>query len=329
MSSELRWNPLLGTYTMVAANRQGRPNMPKDWCPFCVGSGKVPDDYSVFVYPNDFPALSTNPSPPGPSDDDLYGVSESYGVCEVILFSPEHYANLHTLSVKHLVKLINLWKERFELHRKDSRIKYIFEFENRGEEVGVTMPHPHGQLYGYPFVPLKIETELSQCKDWYSRHNSDMLGDMNQKELKDGRRLLFETDHFLVYLPYFTDYPYGAFIVAKDLIGSFADFTNEHKLSLAKALQKLTGGFDFLFDKLFPYMMCIHQIPVNAKEWEGCEKYYRFHIEFYPPLRDANRIKFYASSEMGGWAAANTRNVEDTAQELRLAIAKWEQATTH
>lgn len=321
--SELRYNPLLQTYTMVAGNRQARPNMPKDWCPFCPGSGKVPDHYDVHVYPNDFPALSKQPAVPTVKGSELYGVAENYGVCEVILFSPDHYASLHSLPHEHLVKLINLWKERYELHRQDERIKYIFEFENRGEEVGVTMPHPHGQLYGYPFVPAKIEQELKACREWHQKHGTDMLGDMNREELADGRRVLAKNDSFLAYLPYFTDYPYGAFIVAKDMIGSFADFNEAQKEDLAQMLKLITGGFDHLFNRPFPYMMCIHQRPVNSPEWADAEQTYRFHIEFYPPLRDANRIKFYASSEMGAWAAANTRYVEETAIEFREAIERF------
>ena len=321
--SELRFNPLLRTYTMVASNRQGRPQMPKDWCPFCPGSGKVPDQYTVLVYPNDFPALSATPPKPDIESTGLYQAEESYGVCEVILFSPDHFASLHSLPLAHLCQLVVLWKERFEHYTKDERIQYIFEFENRGEEVGVTMPHPHGQLYGYPFVPLKLRTELDACRDYYALHGRDMIGDMNAEELRFGHRIVFETEHFLCYLPFFTDYPYGAFITAKAMLGSFADFGEAEMADLALAIKQLTGTFDALFDRPFPYMMCVHQRPVNCPEYADSGAYFRFHIEFYPPLRDASRIKYYASSESGGWAAANTRAVEETALEMRNALAKF------
>src|SRR5690606_19333739 len=127
---------------------------------------------------NDFPALSHNPPIPDVQGNDIYKVEESYGVCEVILYSPDHHTTLPELSEQHIEKLINLWKERFVKYAKDERIKYIFEFENRGAEVGVTMPHPHGQLYGYPYVPLKLRVELDNCKEHYLRHGSDLLGDM-------------------------------------------------------------------------------------------------------------------------------------------------------
>jgi len=155
--AELRWNPLLQTWTMVASNRQDRPQLPKDWCPFCPGSGKVPDHYEVHAYDNDFPALTLTPDQPDFPVKGLYQVAPNYGKCEVILYSSNHYGTLPSLSVDHIYKLLDLLAERYRVLAKDPKIKYIFQFENRGEEVGVTMPHPHGQIYAYPFVPQKLK----------------------------------------------------------------------------------------------------------------------------------------------------------------------------
>ncbi|QCX33915.1 galactose-1-phosphate uridylyltransferase [Caloramator sp. E03] len=315
--SELRWNPLLRTWTMVASNRQQRPLMPKDWCPFCPGSGKVPEDYDVYCYNNDFPALTLNPDEPDIEGSELYKVAKNYGKCEVILYSPEHNKTLPSLSVEHIIKLINLWTERFRELSKDDKIKYIFEFENRGEEVGVTMPHPHGQLYAYSFLPLKIKTELDSCKDYYNEKRRCMICDMNREEKEFKKRIIAENDSFISYIPFFTDYPYGVFIVSKSHKGNFTEFDEKEKEDLAMMLKGVTSAFDKLFDRLFPYMMCIHQTPVNCKEYEDSKDYYHFHIEFYPPLRDKNKIKFYASSEMGAWAACNPLSVEETAKLLR------------
>ena len=124
--------------------------MPNNWCPFCVGSGRVPEQYDVLVYANDFPVLSPDYGTNGLLEHHLatlYHTADAYGDCEVILYSSDHNASLHNLSVKHITKLVHLWKSRFEHYRQDERVKYIFPFENRGQEVGVTMPHPHGQLY--------------------------------------------------------------------------------------------------------------------------------------------------------------------------------------
>ncbi|MDO7976816.1 galactose-1-phosphate uridylyltransferase [Oceanotoga teriensis] len=322
--AELRWNPLLRTYTMVAGNRQKRPHMPQDWCPFCPGEGKnVPDNYTVFKYDNDFPTLKQNPDIPELEDDDLYRIKENYGKCEVILYSPDHNVTLPQLSLEHIKELIDLWQERNNDLSKDEKIKYVFPFENRGKEVGVTMPHPHGQLYAYSWIPLKIKAELDSCKEYYNKNKKCLLCEMNKKEKNFEKRILIENNNFISYLPFFTDYPYGAFIVSKNHKSNLSQFNDNEKRDLAEILKYLTGGFDNIFDKIFPYMMVVHQSPVNSNEYKDSHKYFHFHIEFYPPLRDKDRIKWYASSEMGAWAATNTLLVEDTAEILRNNIKKF------
>ena len=165
--AELRYNPLLDDWTMIASHRQNRPQMPKDWCPFCPGSGKVPDSYSVYKYDNDFPALSQNPPKEDDVATDFFKVKPSYGKCEVVLYSPEHTTTLPKLSVEHIEELVSLWQERFSALQVDENIKYIFMFENKGEPVGVTMPHPHGQIYGYSVVPKRISEELKNSKNHF------------------------------------------------------------------------------------------------------------------------------------------------------------------
>lgn len=315
----LRYNPLLGTWTIVAANRQQRPHLPKDYCPFCPGSGKVPDLYEVLKYDNDFPALSTQPEEP--IKPLFYSAKPAYGHCEVILYSPDHHTSLYDLSDDHLFKLVCLWKERFIELSKDPQVKYVFIFENRGEEVGVTMHHPHGQIYAYSWVPLKIEQEISQCQQWFERHQSPLIPDITHAEMQEKHRVITVNDHFVAFIPYFTDYPYGVFITPLQPKNSLIDIQEDELKSLGSMLKDITGAFDFLFDRPFPYMMCFHQIPVNTGM--DVSKYYHFHIEFYTPLRAADKIKWYASSEMGAWAAANTRFVEECADELRQALNKF------
>ncbi|MGB8955141.1 MAG: galactose-1-phosphate uridylyltransferase [Tumebacillaceae bacterium] len=317
---ELRYNPLLGNWTMVAANRQTRPHLPNGDCPFCPGSGKVPENYDVHIYDNDFPALMPNPPEPAETGSGLYRTAPSYGKCEVVLYSPKHEATLHQLSVEHLEKVIDLWTERFVELGKAPHNEYVMIFENRGRECGVTMPHPHGQIYAYPDVPLKIRTELDNCRIHHESTGSCLLCDMNREEQAFTQRVIHENEHFLAYLPFFTDYPYGLFIVSKTHKTGLSDFSPEERRALAEMLKDMTGTMDALFEKLFPYMMVLHQRPVNG---EDVEDYYHFHIEFYTPLRDADRIKFYASSEMGAWAACNPSAVEDTAEQLRDAYKRY------
>jgi UDPglucose--hexose-1-phosphate uridylyltransferase len=325
--AELRWNPLLRTWTMVADNRQKRPNLDTSECPFCPGSGKVPADYDVLAYSNDFPALTVNPDEPSIVGSELSPVAPNYGACEVILYSAQHNASLHDLSVTHLTRLVDLWTERQRALSHDPRIKYVFPFENRGQEVGVTMLHPHGQLYAYPFVPLKVQTELESARSWFAGHASCLFCDLTRDELQDGRHLVASNRSFVAYIPSFTDYPYGVFIVSRSHKGSFVEFDKQERTDLARMLKSVTGGFDLLFDRRFPYMMCIHQTPVNSPEYADCNESYHFHIEFYPPLRNETAVKYYASSEMGAWAACNPLRVEDTAPALAAACRRFEQSS--
>lgn len=318
--AELRWHPLIKDWVMIASHRQDRPQMPKDWCPFCPGSGRVPDDYEVYRYDNDFPALMQQPPAPDDVATDFYKTAETYGKCEVILFSPEHTSSMHQFSVEHIVKIIDLWTERFIDLRKDEKIKYIFIFENRGEMVGVTMPHPHGQIYGYPFIPKKLELELEACREHHDANGTCLICDMMKDEMKYGDRIIFENDDFVVFLPFFTEYPYGIYIVSKNHKQNLTQFNEREKVNLARALKEATGTLDSLFGFPFPYMMCMHQDPVNSGDVSG---YYHFHIEFFPPMRSANKQKFNASSETGAWAHANTTKPEEKAAELRDAHKRF------
>ena len=322
--AELRWNPLIKDWVMVASHRQGRPQMPKDWCPFCPGSGKVPEEYVVHKYDNDFPALSQNPPEPDDVATDFFKVKEAYGKCEVILYSPEHTVTLPELSVDHIEKLVDLWTERFVEISEDEKIKYVFIFENRGDVVGVTMPHPHGQIYGYSVIPKKIELEMDSCKEYFTENKKCLICDMLKEEAECEARVIIENEYFMSVLPFFTEYPYGMYIISKNHKQNLTQFTADEKRALAEILKDTTGTFDSLFDTKFPYMMCMYQNPVNG---EDTSDFYHFHIAFYPPMRSADKVKFNASSETGAWAHCNPTAPEEKAVELRAAYEKFKKGS--
>ncbi|MDD4699088.1 MAG: galactose-1-phosphate uridylyltransferase [Oscillospiraceae bacterium] len=318
--AELRYHPFIKDWVMIASNRQGRPQMPENWCPFCPGSGKVPDDFQVFAYDNDFPALSQNPSAPDDVATDLFKTADSYGKCEVILYSPNHTVTLPELTNEHVAKLVDLWAERFEALSADEKIKYIFIFENRGEMVGVTMPHPHGQIYGYSFIPKKIELECEAAKEHYESTHHCLFCDFTEEEKRVGDRIIFQNEYFTVLLPFFCEYPYGVYIMANRHVGNITEFTEEERFSLAKTLRETVGMLDSLFGFKFPYMMCMHNAPVNGADTSD---YYHFHIEFFPPMRSSDKQKFNASSETGAWAYCNPTAPEEKAVELREAYNRF------
>ena len=317
--AELRWNPLIKDWIMIASHRQNRPQMPKDWCPFCPGSGKVPETFKVLKYDNDFPALSQTPPEPDDVATELYKTKPAYGKCEVILYSPEHTITLPELPEEHIRELVDLWEERFTEIKSDENIKYVFIFENRGEAVGVTMPHPHGQIYGYSVIPKKIELEIDAFKEHKENTGICLMCDMLKDETADGRRIIIENEDFLAFLPFFSEYPYGMYIAAKRHIQNLCDMTEREKDNLAKILKETSGTLDSLFDYTFPYMMCMYQNPVNS----GNTDFHHFHIAFYPPMRSKDKIKFNASSETGAWAHCNPTAPEEKAEELREAYKRF------
>ena len=318
--AELRWNPLIKDWVMIASNRQNRPQMPKDWCPFCPGSGKVPEHFSVLKYDNDFPALSQNPPVPDDVETRIYKTRPNYGKCEVILYSPEHTVTLPELPVEHIRELVDLWTERFVEISSDEKIKYVFIFENRGAVVGVTMPHPHGQIYGYSVIPKKIELEYNSFAEHKEETGRCLMCDMLEDEVDAKDRIIFENDDFIVFLPFFCEYPYGIYIAAKRHIQNLTQMTDAEKTSLARTLKEAAGTLDSLFDYPFPYMMCMYQNPVNSGLDESL---HHFHIAFYPPMRSADKQKFNASSETGAWAHCNPTAPEEKAKELREAHKKY------
>lgn len=320
--AELRYNPLLGDYVMIASHRQSRPQMPKDYCPFCPGSGKVPDNYDVLSYDNDFPALSLDPIEPDDVENGkLFQTRPAVGKCEVILYSSDHNTTLAELPTLHITKLIRLLQERMVKIAEDKRIKYIMPFENKGSVVGVTMPHPHGQIYGYSWIPLRIRRKIDMASSYYDVNNSCIFCDMLNQEEKDGRRIIFENERFVCFLPFASEYPYGIMILPKEHTPTIVNFNEESCELLADALKKASATLDMLFDMKFPYMMCMYSAPVN--DHFNYNDIWHYHIEFFPPMRSRDKQKFNASSETGAWAPCNPTSPEEMAANLRTAYIRF------
>lgn len=321
---EFRYNPLLDDYTIVAGNRQNRPDMPKDYCAFCIGSGKVPDNYDVLMYENDWPSMKEVPEEIDDVTTDFFKAEKSFGKAEVILYSPNHNDNIYDLTDEHVVKIVELWQNRFEYMMSNKNIKHVLIFENRGKEVGTTQPHPHGQIYGYGFVPLRIKVEIENSKKYYEKTKKSLILQIRDEELKENKRIVMQNDSFVAFIPFYTDYPYGVYIVPKsNNINTILDFSEKEKIDFALIIKSLQGTFDTLFDKTFPYMMGMYQIPFNDEKYKGVKDYYHFHVKFFPPLRGENSIKWNASSETAAWAKTNPRIVEETSIELQNAYQKY------
>ena len=310
--TELRWNPTVREWVSTASHRQDRPQMPEGWCPFCPSSGRVPADYDVYIYPNDFPAFSIPPPQPSLAGDNFYRVRPSHGKCDVVLYHPDHHASLPQLSLDHLVKLVRLWRRRFSEFKATPGIRYVLIFENKGAVIGVTMPHPHGQIYAFPLIPPRLEKELAAARAHKSRHRRCLFCDILKKERLEARRLVAENRTFTAFIPFYARWPYEVHVYARRHLGALDEFRPAEERGLAEILKWVTLKYDNLFQMSFPYMMLLHQAPT-----QGEHPYYHFHIEFYPPHRSKDKLKYLASVETGGGTFLNDSQAEEKAEELR------------
>lgn len=326
--SELRWNPLLGEWLVTATHRQDRTFLPpKDFCPLCptkpgAFETEVPEPtYDLVVFENRFPSFQPHPPEPAVKGSELYPVYPAKGICEVVLYTPEHNSTLADQPVERLVKLVKIWKERFESLDTIDFVKYVFIFENKGEAIGVTLNHPHGQIYAYPFIPPKIERELSQSEEYWSKNQHCLLCDVREDEVREEKRVIVANASFTAYIPFFARWPYEVHISSNRHLQAISDLTKEEEIDLAEILKQLLVAYDGLFGFSLPYMMVMHQRPSDG----GTYEHYHFHIEFYPPLRTATRLKYLAGSETGAGAFINDSLPEEKAVELRSHITpvKW------
>ena len=321
--SELRFNPLLGEWVATATQRQDRTFLPPpDFCPLCPTKPghfptEVPEpDYDLVVFENRFPSLKRNPDEPALAADGMYDVRPSKGVCEVVLYSPNHYTSLAAEPVERIFKLVRVWRHRYEALGKLDFVDYVFIFENKGEAVGVTLHHPHGQIYAYPFVPPVVKRELAQCSKHFDETGRCLLCDIVEKELAFEKRVVALNDSFAAYIPFFARYPYEVHITTRKHRKSMAEFSVDEERQLAGILKQVIAAYDRLFDRSFPYIMVLHQEPSDGKTYD----YYHFHIEFYPPMRTAEKLKYLAGSEAGAGFFINDTLAENKAAELRALV---------
>lgn len=313
--SELRWNPMLEEWTIVATHRQKRTHLPKtEDCPLCPGVLEIPEDFEIACFENRFPSLRKEPEEPEIEGDELYRVKKARGICEVVVYTPEHEGTLTDQSVQRIYNLVRVWKDRYEELGSRDFIDYVFIFENKGEVIGVTLNHPHGQIYAYPFIPPKLQTELNASLNYYKKHNQQCLFcEILRKEREFQKRIVSENESFTAFIPFFARYTYEVHIYPNQHSRSIAEFDDKTQQDLAIVLKDVLVKYDNLFDFSFPYIMVMHQEPTTGEKYD----YYHFHIEFYPPYRTREKIKYLAGSESGAGAFINGSAAEEKAEELR------------
>ncbi len=320
--SEIRWDPFLREWTVIAANRGSRPVLAEKAdksyrCPFCQDAPEGQGNWEVKATYNKFAAmtLDNTVAPEVLRDDPAYKVKSAVGVNEVILYTQEHNRHLGSLSVDHITKLVELWTERYEVVGKRDIVKTVFIFENRGAIIGVSLSHPHGQLYGFPFIPSRFQRQLDGAKIFFEEQGRCLYCEVLANELENGTRIVCQNEDFVAFCPPFAKWDYEAHIYPRRHVASLQLLTSQERHNYAAIIKQLVQKFDRLHPNLefMPYTMGLYQEPTNSGQYP----YFHMNMQFYPAMRGADKQKFAGSveSHMGTWI--NSSAPEDVARMLR------------
>ncbi|ASJ08938.1 galactose-1-phosphate uridylyltransferase [Thermococcus siculi] len=312
---ELRFNPLTGQWVMVSAVRKERPWRPEGFCPFCPGNEETGYGWEVLLLPNRFPMLDF--SAPRPEKGGFYRKARALGQCSVIVETPEHDLNdLDELSEDAMLRVVELWKNVTGELKNNPRVAYLAIFRNKGEEIGVSLTHPHGQLYALPFIPLKARLKVENSRAYFERSGECLFCRVLKEEL-GGERLIYENENFTVFLPFFASWPFEVHIYPKRHVQWLTQLAGTELRDLADALRVTAGTLNAVLNRQMPYSMMLFQAP-----FKGAYPFYHLHIEFYPLLRDNGKVKYAAGIETGLWDFTYDGVPEENARKLRRACLR-------
>jgi UDPglucose--hexose-1-phosphate uridylyltransferase len=287
-------------------------------CYFCprnlrVGGARNPDYQSVFVFDNDHPCVGADAPLTLERPAGIYRNAPATGVARVVCYTPKHNVTLAELPVDAIATLLRTWREQYLELGARPEVRHVLTFENKGDVVGVSNPHPHGQIYATSFVFKTIEVEAAVSRRYYEEHGRVLFRDIIRAEQDDGRRILFESPSAIVFLPYFARYAYECCVAPQETHASLATMTAGELDALAVALKMLLVRYDNLWQMSFPYVLTLHQAPTDGGDYSG----FHFHIECHPPLRKPDLLKYLAGPEVGGGNFLSDTRPESKAEELR------------
>lgn len=326
-----RWHPLRGEWVLFTAHRGGRPWIGQTFddprgdgiaaydpqCALCPGNKRIqgtnPQYTGAYCFTNDLPCFSDASPDPG-AGDELCRTRRAAGTAEVVCYHPDHSKTFADLSQAEAEAVVNLWRERFVELAARPEVEHVLIFENKGELVGTSNPHPHCQIYAgnmiYGLTVRQVET---------SRHHFErtgrMLGmDILERELA-GPRIITQNPAFVACVPWFARYAYEVFILPRRPMTTLECLTAAECAGLARILCEVAVCYDNLWRMPMPYVMAFHQAPVDGGEYP----HFPFHLEFHPPLRKPGTLKYLAGPEIGGGSMTNESDPDEKAAELRAA----------
>ncbi len=333
MKWEERWHPLREEWVIVAAHRQNRPwsgetvanaaaarALPEyvESCYLCPGNPRVGgirnENYSgIFIFDNDHPSVGQNAPRDLDAPTGIYRNRPATGIARVLCYSPKHNLTAAELETSEIERLIDAWGGQYSELGANPDVNHVLIFENKGEVVGVSNPHPHCQIYATNFVFKIIENEARVSAQHYRDSGRILFQDILQAEKDDGRRILCENDSAIAFVPYFARYAYECYVAPKATHQSVAGLSRSERRDLAEVLKELLVRYDNLWRMPFPYVMTLHNAPADGADYSG----FHFHIGFQPPLRKPDLLKYLAGPEIGGGNFLSDTLPEESATELR------------
>jgi UDPglucose--hexose-1-phosphate uridylyltransferase len=319
--SELRYDRQTGQWVAIAALRQDRTYKPSaDQCPLCPSSsgldGEVPaEDYDVVVFENRFPSLSGADGRtfhlPDVGGTDFIS-APGHGRCEVISFSSSHTASFAELEAPHARLVVDAWRHRTADLMNRPGIEQVFCFENRGEEIGVTLTHPHGQIYGYPYLTPRTAHMLTEARAHASRNRTNLFADILAHEVADASRIVAQTDLFTAFVPFAARWPVEVHLYPNRFVRNLGDLDDAELDGFASIYRELLRRFDRMYPTPLPYISALHQYRDTDEQREGY-----FHLELMSVRRSATKLKFLAGSESAMDAFISDVTPEAVAERLR------------
>ena len=331
---EKRWHPLRREWIVYSAHRNNRPwnfalkehkndTLPYDpGCYLCPGNTRVsgaknPDYSGVFIFENDHPVVGLN-SPFIPDDqislhNGLYKRAKANGIAKVVCYDPRHDVTMSDIPLEKVANVFRELRKEMIFFQQHDKIKSVLIFENKGEIVGVSNPHPHCQIYATDFVFTLFQKELDAAEEYKNEKNRNLFQDIIEAEQKDEIRIIAENKNAIAFIPFFARFAYETYIFLKKKHATLITLSEEEIKDLAEVFQIVTKKFDLNFKMSFPYIMAFAQAPVDGGNYPD----YHFHLIICPPLRQPGLQKFLAGPETGADTFMADTMPEEKAAELR------------